>query len=93
MVEALPESGKNETATTTAVSDKTSEAPSTDASSTKPKFDIGPEETKGEVRQPEEIDLTDDSKVPVIDLVNDWKVEHARKCKVFNEWCFENGVK
>ena len=23
----------------------------------------------------------------------DWKVEHARKCEVFNEWCRSNGVK
>ena len=23
----------------------------------------------------------------------DWKIEHGRKCKVFNDWCFENGVR
>ena len=23
----------------------------------------------------------------------DWKVEHTRKCEVFNEWCRSNGVK
>ena len=23
---------------------------------------------------------------------SDWKVEHGRKCLVFNEWCRENGV-
>ena len=38
------------------------------------------------------IDLTDSSNVPVTNLVDNWKEEHARKCKVFNDWCFENGV-
>ena len=25
-------------------------------------------------------------------MIDPWKVEHARKCKVFNDWCVENGV-
>ena len=23
---------------------------------------------------------------------NAWKIEHTRKCEVFNEWCLQNGV-
>ncbi len=46
---------------------------------------------------PQVIDLTDDSKVPVTNLVEgekaDWMVEHARKCEVFNKWCKDNGVR
>ena len=37
-------------------------------------------------------DLTDDSKEPVENL-DDWKIEHTRLCKVFKDWCFENGVR
>lgn len=46
------------------------------------------EETKG----PVVVDLTDDSKVNVENLV-DWKVEHARLCDIFNQWCRDNGVR
>ena len=49
------------------------------------------EERKGDGTNPEVIDLKDDGKVQVTSLV-DWKVEHGRKCEVFNEWCRANGV-
>ena len=53
---------------------------------------------------PKVIDLTDDSNVPVTNLVEeeekkesssteDWKIEHGRKCEVFNKWCADNGVR
>jgi len=37
------------------------------------------------------IDLTDTSDVPLTNLV-DWKVEHGRKCEVFNKWLDDEGV-
>jgi len=40
--------------------------------------------------EPSVIDLTDDSNVKVTNLI-DWKIEHSRKCQVFNDWFFENG--
>ena len=52
-------------------------------------------ETRASIQnnEPQVIDLTDTSNVPVMNLVDAWKVEHARKCEVFNKWCFDNGVK
>ena len=28
----------------------------------------------------------------MVENLVDWKVEHSRKCKVFMDWCFANGV-
>jgi len=42
-------------------------------------------------KEPEVIDLTDTSTVPVIDLV-DPKAEQKRKCDAFNAWCHNEGV-
>ena len=41
--------------------------------------------------EPQVIDCTDKAKVSATDPV-DWKIEHQRKCQVFNEWCISNGV-
>lgn len=42
------------------------------------------------------IDCTDTSNVPVTNLLDnneEWRVEHRRKCDIFNKWCHENGMK
>ena len=96
MVEALPEgaitgnsaaSETAETESTAAMSTSSAQIDTTKYSEEESKKPVEEVKTDG----PEIVDLTDDSKVPVTNLV-DWKVEHGKKCKVFMDWCEANGV-